>query len=79
MVKTCFLYKFIITFQKALFLKRLIGQLSKLINDDSTIVLTPKCTIIFYKVFSMFSIIIEKSTTKTLKKSLRENYQEEFK
>jgi len=60
-------------------LKRLISELSKIINDDSNIVLTPKYTIIFYKVFTMFTIIIEKSATKTLKNSLRENYQEEFK
>ena len=60
-------------------MKRLISELSKIINDDSNIVLTPKYTIIFYKVFTMFTIIIEKSATKTLKNSLRENYQEEFK
>ena len=64
---------------QALFLKRLISELSKIINDDTSVALSAKYTIIFYKIFAMFSIIIEKSTTKILKNCLRENYQEEFK
>lgn len=58
---------------------RLIGELSKLLNDNRTVLLSAQETIIIYKIFSFMSIIVEKSSLKILKNLLKQNYQEEFK
>jgi hypothetical protein len=48
-------------------------------NDNNTIVLTAQKTVIVFKLFSLLSMLIEKSAKKNVRKILIENFQEEFK
>jgi hypothetical protein len=60
-------------------MKRVINELTKIINDKINVMLDSQNTVIVYKIFAFISIIIEKSSANKLKKLLIENYQEEFK
>lgn len=62
-----------------LFLNRIIGELTKIMNDKDNVILNARYTVVVYKIFAFFIIIIEKSTTRVLKNYLRNNFQEEFK
>lgn len=57
----------------------LINELTKIINNNTLVVLTPKETILVYKLFSMVSMIIERATSSNLITFLRSNHCEEFK
>ncbi|CAF0746137.1 unnamed protein product [Brachionus calyciflorus] len=62
-----------------IFLSRVIGELSKLLNTSDSVLLSPKETIVAYKILSFLYTLIEKSTTSKIKKILKDNYYEEFK
>jgi len=56
-----------------------INELVKIFTHNGFVVLNGQYTVICFKLFEFFNIIIDKSTTKTLKQILVRNYQEEFK
>jgi len=69
----------VVSFQEE-FIPRLVDELSRIFNDNSQVVLTPKQTVIVFKLFSFIAVVIEKSTlTSNLIKFLRSNHSEEFK
>lgn len=61
------------------FIHRLIDELTKIIVYNEDVLLSAGQTVIIFKIFSLFKIIMEKSTKKILLAILQENYQEEFK
>ena len=54
-------------------------ELEKIIIYNDNVLISTGQTIILFKIFSLFKILIEKSAGKKLYSILKNNYQEEFK
>jgi len=61
------------------FINRLMSELTKIIMFNENVLLSAGQTIIIFKMFSLFKMIMEKSPRKQLNNLFRKNFQEEFK
>jgi hypothetical protein len=67
------------SFVKEILTKRLMIELEKIIIYNDNVLISTGQTIILFKIFSLFKILIEKSSKKQIFSILKNNYQEEFK
>lgn len=65
---------------QTLFLKRLVGEMEKIINRINLVVISAQHTVILYKILSLIRFVaLSSKKTRVFKACLQQDYQEEFK